>query len=91
MTTVPLLKHLNVGGGVTEQIRRCRCGANPRIASKDITGEGLSYAVHCEKFCGDDSHWQNSLAEAVKRWNAGHVRGASGGNGAQEDDQCAMS
>jgi len=76
---------------VTEQIRRCRCGANPRIASKDITGEGLSYAVHCEKFCGDDSHWQNSLAEAVKRWNAGHVRGASGGNGAQEDDQCAMS
>lgn len=67
-------------------MRRCKCGASPRIASKDITGEGLSYAVHCEYFCGDDSHWQNSLAEAVKRWDLGLVRGASGGNGSVSDD-----
>lgn len=67
-------------------IQKCRCGASPRVASKDITGDGLSYAVHCEKFCGDDSHWQNSLAEAVARWNAGLVRGASGGNGSAADD-----
>jgi hypothetical protein len=67
-------------------MRRCKCGANPRIASKDITGDGLSYAVHCEDFCGDDSHWQNSLVEAVKRWDLGLVRGASGGNGSAADD-----
>lgn len=68
------------------QINRCRCGAAPNVASKYVTDEALSYAVHCSKFCGDDSHWQNSLTEAVKRWNAGHVRGASGGNGSVADD-----
>lgn len=68
------------------QINRCRCGAAPKIASKDITGDGLSYAVHCSSLCGDDSHWQMSLTEAVKRWNEGLVRGASGGNGAVADD-----
>jgi len=71
---------------MSEPVRQCRCGARPHIASKDITGAGLSYAVHCEKFCGDDSHWQMSLAEAIRRWNAGMVRGASGGNGAPDDD-----
>lgn len=70
-------------------MRKCNCGANPRIASKDITGEGLSYAVHCENFCGDDSHWQNSLTEAVKRWDLGLVRAASGGNGSAQDDFAA--
>jgi hypothetical protein len=68
------------------QINKCRCGAKPKIAQKDITGESLSYAVHCENFCGDDSHWQMSLTEAVDRWNAGLVRGASGGNGSAERD-----
>lgn len=69
------------------QINRCRCGAEPKVAAKFITGESLAYAVHCAKFCGDDSHWQMSLEEAVKRWNAGHVRGASGGNGSSDDDK----
>ena len=69
------------------QINRCRCGAAPRIAQKDITGEALSYAVHCEALCGADSHWQMSLTEAVRRWNAGDVlAGNSGGNGAPSDD-----
>lgn len=68
-------------------INRCRCGAEPKIASDDITGEGLAYAVHCSALCGDDSHWQMSLAEAVARWNAGLVRGASGGNGSAEQDR----
>lgn len=70
-----------------QTVRRCRCGAEPKIASENITGVDLSYAVHCSKFCGDDSHWQMSLAEAVARWNAGLVRGASGGNGSAADDQ----
>jgi hypothetical protein len=74
-------------GSAIVEFRRCRCGATPAIAEKDITGEGMSYAVHCSKFCGDDSHWQMSLTEAIKRWNAGLVRGASGGNGSAPDDQ----
>lgn len=69
------------------QINRCRCGAEPKVAAKGITGESLAYAVHCAEFCGDDSHWQMSLEEAVKRWNAGLVRGASGGNGSPDDDK----
>ena len=71
------------------KLRRCRCGAAPHIASENITGDGMAYAVHCERLCGDDSHWQMSLAEAVKRWNAGLVRGASGGNGSADDDLSA--
>lgn len=70
-------------------LRRCNCGAEPRLAVKDITGESLSYAVHCSEFCGDDSHWQMSAAEAVSRWNAGLVRGASGGNGSPADDKAS--
>ena len=67
-------------------LRRCRCGAEPRLAVKDITGESLSYAVYCSALCGDDSHWQMSAREAVSRWNAGLVREASGGNGSAADD-----
>lgn len=70
------------------QIRRCRCGAAPAIAEKSIASDAIdSWAVHCSNFCGDDSHWQLSLAEAVKRWNDGLVRGASGGNGSADDDR----
>lgn len=68
------------------QVNRCRCGAAPRVASKCIASDDPAYAVHCSNFCGDDSHWQMSLTEAVERWNAGLVRGASGGNGAVTDD-----
>ena len=67
-------------------INRCRCGAEPRIASANLGGTDLAYAVHCGNFCGDDSHWQMSLTEAVARWNDGKVRGASGGNGSASDD-----
>lgn len=70
----------------TLQVNRCRCGAGPKIASSDLGGADFAYAVHCENFCGDDSHWQMSLTEAVTRWNAGLVRVASGGNGAASDD-----
>lgn len=63
----------------------CRCGAAPRIAHMaDV--DGTTYAIHCEKFCGDDSHWQMSLTEAATRWNEGNARAASGGNGAASDD-----
>lgn len=69
------------------QINRCRCGAAPKIARTEIVpNEPAAYAVHCERLCGDDSHWQMSLTEAVGRWNAGLVRSASGGNGASSDD-----
>lgn len=67
------------------QINRCRCGAAPKIASANLGGTDPAYAVHCEKFYGNDSHWQMSLTAAVERWNAGLVRGASGGNGAVSD------
>ena len=69
------------------QISRCRCGAAPAFVEKSIATNAIDpWAIHCSEFCGDDSHWQLSLAEAVKRWNAGIVRGASGGNGAASDD-----
>lgn len=67
-------------------MRRCSCGAEPRLAVKNITGVDLSCAVYCSALCGDDSHWQMSMTAAVTRWNAGLVRGASGGNGAASDD-----
>jgi hypothetical protein len=66
-------------------LNKCRCGAEPRIAAR-TDEDGAIYAVHCENLCGDDSHWQMSLTEAVDRWNSGLVRGASGGNGAAEQD-----
>ena len=68
------------------QINRCRCGANPKIAAKDGVADKTVYAVHCERLCGDDSHWQMSLTEAVARWNAGKVRGAEGGCGSRDQD-----
>jgi hypothetical protein len=68
------------------QVNRCRCGAAPKIASANLGATEPAYAIHCENFCGDDSHWQMSLSEAVERWNAGLVRGASGGNGSAEQD-----
>lgn len=68
------------------QINRCRCGAAPKLATHQPDQGVVTYAVHCERFCGDDSHWQMSLAAAVDGWNAGKVRGAIGGNGATSDD-----
>lgn len=72
-------------------MRRCRCGAAPAMASAEIAPDEdgrmvLGHAVHCSRLCGDDSHWQMSMTEAITRWNAGLVRGASGGNGAASDD-----
>lgn len=67
-------------------LRRCRCGAEPRVERNASIAEGAVWAVRCHKFCGDDTHWQMSAAEAARRWNAGLVRGANGGNGAASDD-----
>lgn len=68
-------------------VKHCRCGARPGVAVSEIVpGEPPAYAVHCAEHCGDDSHWQMSLSEAVARWNAGLVRGASGGNGSATQD-----
>lgn len=72
------------------EFRRCRCGATPAIAEAELDAGVMAYAVHCSKLCGDDSHWQMSLTEAIKRWNAGLVREASGGNGAAADDLQAV-
>ena len=68
------------------QMNKCRCGANPKIAASDEIADRTVYAIHCEQMCGDDSHWQMSLTEAVTRWNAGLVRAASGGNGSRDQD-----
>jgi hypothetical protein len=67
-------------------LRRCRCGAEPRVACSDSVSDVRVWAVHCHKFCGDDTHWQMSATEAARRWNAGLVRGASGGNGSLDQD-----
>lgn len=67
-------------------LRRCRCGAEPRVAHSDTVIEGSVWAVHCHKLCGDDTHWQMSAREAARRWNDGLVREASGGNGFAEQD-----
>ena len=81
-------------GSILTEVRRCRCGATPAIAETDIAPDEhgrmvKSHAVHCSALCGDDSHWQMSLDEAIRRWNAGLVRGASGGNGSAADDAAA--
>jgi hypothetical protein len=68
------------------ELRRCRCGATPALAETEIDNGVTAHAVHCSKMCGDDSHWQMSMTEAIKRWNTGKVRGASGGNGVATDD-----
>jgi hypothetical protein len=69
-------------------LRRCRCGAEPRVAHSDTINDTGAWAVHCHKLCGDDTHWQMSATEAARRWNDGLVRAASGGNGAASDDFC---
>lgn len=68
------------------QVHRCRCGAATKIAHMEVDPGVDAFAVHCERFCGDDSHWQMSLTAAVNGWNAGRVRAARGGNGAASDD-----
>ena len=78
-------------GSSLVEMRRCRCGADPAIAETEIAPDEtgrmtMGHAVYCSKLCGDDSHWQMSLTEAIKRWNAGIVRGAKGGNGTDSDD-----
>lgn len=68
-------------------LQRCpRCGAEPRVAHSADINDGDAWAVHCHKLCGADTHWQISATEAARRWNAGLVTGASGGNGSPEDD-----
>ena len=66
---------------MTEQaLKPCRCGARPHIARTEISPAG-AWAVHCEDFCGDDTHWQMSLEKASEMWNAGKVRNQRGGQG----------
>lgn len=67
---------------------RCRtCGGRPRLANTSIDRHTIAFAVHCENLCGDDTHWQMSMAHAEQMWRDGRVRHQQGGNGSSDDDR----
>jgi hypothetical protein len=72
-----------------QALKACRCGSQPRIARMEIP-PGDAWAVHCRDFCGDDTHWQNTLEKASELWNAGQVRNQRGGQGEATDSDGAV-